>query len=289
MKLQFETLEGVETMKLISSKIEQRSKLALLAVGALIVAPLFSAQTAKAAPPAHAPAWGYRDKNRDNDRSDTGRKRDKNRDKDRDWNRNRDNDPYCDDGHNQNNGGWHNGGYGGGYGNHNSYTITGVVTKEATGNQFWVRADNGQGYLVSTRYQSAVISTGMRVQVTGSFDGTRLNADSVRVLGYAGGNGGYGGGNGGYGGGNGGYGGGYGGGNGGGYQGGWNNGGNEVNFPGYIQSVSYSDGASFLQVRGDNGQIYSVRYRGNNALRRGARVRVIGKYNEGTVWATSVR
>ncbi len=167
------------------------------------------------------------------------------------------------------------------------------MTKDAGGNQFWVRGDNGQGYLVATRYQSAVISTGMRVQVTGSYDGTRLNADSVRVLGYAGGNGGYGGG--GYGGG--GYGGGYGGGNGGGYGGGnggyggggWNNGGNAVNFPGYVQSVGYNDGAAFLQVRGDNGQIYNVRYRGNNTLRRGQRVRVIGKYSDGTIWATSVR
>ena len=76
---------------------------------------------------------------------------------------------------------------------------------------------------------------------------------------------------------------------GGGYQGGWDNRGSDVNFPAYVLSVSYSDGASYLRVRGDNGQTYNVRYRGNIRLRNGQRVRVIGKYNDGTIWATSIR
>ena len=273
-------------MKLISRKIKRASKqgsnLAFLAAGVLAVAPLLTSVAAQAAPPSSAPAWGYRDR-------DDRRDRDDHRDGDRDDRRDRNTDRDRDDWRNRQGGGYNQGGYGGygGYGR-NSITVTGLVTKNATGNQFWVRGDNGQGYLVSTRYQSATISQGIRVQVTGSYDGTYLTASSIRVLGYPSPNAPYGGGYGAP------YGGGYGsppyqGGYNAPYGGTWNNSGNAVNFPGTVQTVGYNDGAAFLQVRGDNGQIYNVRYRGNNALRRGQRVRVVGKYNEGTVWATSVR
>lgn len=302
-------------MKLISSKNERTLKLAVLAVGTLALLPVFSV-TAQADPPSHASAHGYRNK----DKSDKWDK--KNRDHDVDW-RDRDNDDWRnrdrrrdddwrdrnrrdrdDDWRNRNGGyrggynGGYNGGYGGGYnGGHNRYTITGTVTKSAGGNQFWVRGDNGQGYLVVTRSQASVLNEGMRVQVTGQFDGTRIIADSVRALGYASGNnnggvwtrpgGNYGGGYGGY---NPGYNPGYGGYNPG-YNPGYNNGNNSgnINFPGYIQSVSYDNGVATLRVRGDNGQIYNVRIRSNTRFYNGQRVRVIGRYNDGWVWATSVR
>jgi outer membrane lipoprotein SlyB len=292
--------KDVDFMKLISQKIERRIKLALLATGALALLPVFST-SAQADPPSHAPAHGYgkakKDKSekwdkkhrrddvdwRDRDNDDDWRDRDRRRDDD--W-RDRDRRNRDDDWRNRNGG--HNGSYGGGYnGGRSRYTITGTVSKSAGGNQFWVRGDNGQGYLVVTRSQASVINEGMRVQVTGQFDGTRIIADSVRALGYASGNNNGGvwtrpGGN-----------------SGGGYNPGYNPGYNSghnndyssgnVNFPAYIQSVSHDAGVATLRVRGDNGQTYNVRVRSNTRFYNGQRVRVLGRYNDGWVWATSVR
>lgn len=297
-------------MKLISQKIEHRIKLALLATGALAILPAFST-SAQADPPSHAPAHGYykngkKDKSekwdkkhrrgdvdyRDDDRDDDDWRDRNRRGRDEDW-RDRDRRDRRDRNGDWRNNGGYNGSYGGGYnGGRTRYTITGTVTKDAGGNQFWVRGDNGQGYLVVTRSQTSVINEGMRVQVTGQFDGTRIIADSVRTLGYGNNNtnnGGIwtrpGGSN------NGGYNPGYNPGYTPGYTPGRNNdySNGNVSFPGYVQSVSYADGATTLRVRGDNGQIYNVRIRSNTRFYNGQRVRVVGRYNDGWVWATSVR
>lgn len=52
--------------------------------------------------------------------------------------------------------------------------------------------------------------------------------------------------------------------------------------------VSYDEIGRSLQVRGDNGQIYLVRYFGNERFYSGDRVRVVGNAYEGVTTATSV-
>ncbi len=67
-----------------------------------------------------------------------------------------------------------------------------------------------------------------------------------------------------------------------------------INFPGRIEKAATMDkanaagGKAILSVRGDNGQLYSVRYQTNKRFTVGQRVRVVGKMNGGIVYASSI-
>jgi len=57
-----------------------------------------------------------------------------------------------------------------------------------------------------------------------------------------------------------------------------------VDFSGTVQSQR----GNIIQVRGDNGQTYSVRRNNDSTFRNGERVRIVGTDNNGTVQATSI-
>jgi outer membrane lipoprotein SlyB len=66
-------------------------------------------------------------------------------------------------------------------------TVTGVVTRDTPGHDFYVRTDEGQRYLVVTLKQPKEIDIGVRVRITGRYDGNRLSANTndIEVLDYA--------------------------------------------------------------------------------------------------------
>jgi len=59
-----------------------------------------------------------------------------------------------------------------------------------------------------------------------------------------------------------------------------------VNFSGIVESINAADRT--VQIRGDNGQVYTVRYRGPANFKRNDRVRVSGTYANGTTTATTI-
>ena len=118
----------------------------------------FPLVNAQAKPPAHAPAYGYRDKN----------KKDKKDKKDRDYDRDRDDDR--DD-------------------YRNERTLEGVVTRDYVGRTFELRTDAGRS--VTVRVSGAEpnrLSRGDYVRVSGENRNGIFVADNVRILDNRGGN-----------------------------------------------------------------------------------------------------
>jgi hypothetical protein len=157
-------------------------------------APLFGTlATAEAKPPSHAPAWGYRAKQegkkdkykQDKDRDRYGRDDyDQDRyNKDRyyrdDYNRDQyyrgrsdrdryERDRYTRDRHDRD--------------RNDRRTLAGVVTRDLSGDQFEMRADNGRYLRVDARGdEPRRLSRGDRVVVYGRFDSGRFIAQDVRI------------------------------------------------------------------------------------------------------------
>ncbi len=155
----------------------------------------------------------------------------------------------------------HPNGTGVGAGTGQSVSIGGVVTRDRSGNQFTLRADNGQTYRVTTtNREPGWLTNGDRVIVRGRFDARDRDliiatsvdhpAGTVRTN---------------------------------------NTGGNAaVNFFGRVETVSNNGLIRTLRVRGDNGAVYVVTYRNLQTFRVGDRVRVIGTFSNGKVTASSV-
>jgi hypothetical protein len=163
-------------------------------LGLIAGAPLFGTlATAEAKPPSHAPAWGYRakqeggkdkykyDKDRDRyDRDDYDHDRynkdryyrdDYNRDR---YNRDRyerdryDRDRYDQDRYDRD--------------RNDLRTLSGVVTRDLSGDQFEMRADGGRNFRVDARGdEPRRLSRGDRVVVYGRFDNGRFLARDVRI------------------------------------------------------------------------------------------------------------
>ncbi len=131
----------------------------------------------------------------------------------------------------------------------------GTVVSVLSATRLTIRTDDDRTVTVVTTQPFAdTISPGDRVRVAGAINGDFINADRVTVL-------------------------------------------TDVDTApiGDTQTVSFSgtvesvDAVSrLLQVRGDNGQPYLVRYNGVNTFRRNDRVRVVGTYNGDITTASSV-
>lgn len=68
-----------------------------------------------------------------------------------------------------------------------------------------------------------------------------------------------------------------------------NDGGNAsqpVSFSGSVERINAADGT--LQVRGDNGQTYTINFNGARNFKRGDRVNVVGNYRNGVTTATTI-
>lgn len=131
----------------------------------------------------------------------------------------------------------------------------GTVVSVLSATRLTIRADDNRIVtVVTTQPFAATVSPGDRVRVPGAINGDFINADRIIVL-------------------------------------------TDVNTApqGNLQTVSFSgtvesvDTVSrLLQVRGDNGQPYLVRYNGANTFRRNDRVRVVGTYSGDITTASSV-
>jgi hypothetical protein len=158
-------------------------------VGLIAGAPLFGTlATAEAKPPAHAPAWGYRAKQeggKDKDKYDKDRDRYDRDDYDHDrynhdryyrddYNRDRyDRDRYERDRYERDR-----------YDRDRDErrTISGVVTRDLSGDQFEMRSDSGRYFRVDARGdEPRHLSRGDRVNVYGRFDNGRFIAQDVRI------------------------------------------------------------------------------------------------------------
>ena len=136
-----------------STGIAWKKLLQAAALGAFAVAPLAGAMTAQADPPDHAPAWGYRNKDNDNNRR-SGRNNDTNRREFR--------------------------------------TLEGVVTNDGSGNTFTIRTNNSQRILVELdENEPRGLNKGDTVRVSGYFrdrdsndrrDNNVFHANSVTIL-----------------------------------------------------------------------------------------------------------
>jgi len=118
-----------------------------------------------------------------------------------------------------------------------------------------VRGDNGRTYTIDARYRLPYnLSAGDYVRITGTWDGSTVNADQITVLreGYDGG--GY--------------------------------GDRSVDFPGVVTSVDrYRD---TLRVQGENGVTYTVTYTGADQFSTWDKVRVVGTFDGYSVRASAV-
>lgn len=282
-------------MKLIARKNECHAKVVVLTAGALTLLPFVNPTPAQAKPPAQAPAWGYRDKEARRSQGTWYGDHDRNNSEDKcchDPAGNYGNSGYPSGypggygntgGYNYpsygNSGGYNypggygypgtNGGYNGGYNSPASQSVDFQATalRVFARNRLDVRSDSGQVYSVSSDDNySADIHDGDRVRVAGIFTGgNAIRAEKVQLVA----NSGYG------------------------YGSGYGNSGNygssnSVNFGGRVDSVRTDRGVVTLGVRGDNGQLYTVRYYSNAYFGIGERVRVVGSYANGVVNASSV-
>lgn len=225
--------------------------------GALAVAPLLTV-SAQAAPPDHAPAYGYR--NKDNKAKKNKNKnviRDRDRDGYDDRDDDRDGDIDEDDGYDyretpryerrygDNDNRWNTG---------QTRTIRGTVTRRISNTRFEIRSGSTVYTVNSRNNLSTTPNQGDRVEVTGRLTRNNvLRANAVRIL--------------------------------------TNNGGRNgraVNFPATV--ISVSNGRQ-LTVRGDNGRNYVVRIAGNisSNIDRGDRVRIIGRVSNSMVMATQIQ
>ena len=162
-------------LKKLRKRIAQLSTLA--AVGIVGLAPLFGTSApAQAAPPDHAPAWGYRAKGKDNKGKGKKDKHGKRHveGRDDDWDDDRDDDDWRNDD-----------------GEFRSINFSGTVVSLSSRYRLTVRGDNGRTYDVSSRTRlSTSINRGDRVRVTGSADGRLVRADRIVLVDNGGHNGG---------------------------------------------------------------------------------------------------
>jgi len=152
----------------------------------------------------------------------------------------------------------YNGGYNGGSYNNSNIDFYATVLSASSSNRLTVRADDGQTFYVTTRNNySSSVNRGDRVRVVGySTNRNVVSSASVTLVSNNGG------GN---------YGGSY---------------GQTVDFNGTV--VNSNSRGGVVQVRGDNGRTYTVRPNNDSTFNRGERVRVVGTYNNGTIYATSI-
>ncbi len=142
-----------------------RNRFAALAVlGSITGAPFLAlTPSALAAPPDHAPAWGYRNKGNKGKKPKKDKK-DKNRDRD---DRYDDRDDRDDDNRDNRN-----------------VTVFGTVVRDVRGSdRFEVLLDNGRTVQVISRDRdSRRISRGDRVELRGDFENNLFIADRVRIV-----------------------------------------------------------------------------------------------------------
>lgn len=129
----------------------------------------------------------------------------------------------------------------------------GTVTFVQSRYRLTIRGDNGRSYTVNSRLQlSTAINSGDRVRVIGTVNNATITADQVLLLNNQG-----------------------------------TQLGQRIEFTGTVTRVdNYL--VRQLEVRGDNGQIYLVRFRDASNFRRNERVRVIGTLRQGYVEASQV-
>jgi outer membrane lipoprotein SlyB len=155
------------------------------------------------------------------------------------------------------------GGWNGGYpGNNQRIDFQGTALRVYSQYRLDVRGDNGRTYQVTSEDNfSNRINNGDRVRVAGVFTGGNdIRAEKVQLVDDR--NGSWNGSNPGY--------------------------GSLVDFPGRVESSSYNNGVATLRVRGDNGRNYTVYIRSNTRYRNGERVRVVGTFTNGVVYASTV-
>lgn len=202
-------------MQLIDKKTQVKKSLALLTVGALALTPFLNPISVQAAPPDNAPARGYR--------------KDKNDRDNRDGRGNRDRDTR-------------------------NITVQGRVTRDLSGDQFTLRADDGRTYRVISRDEPRRLSDGDRVEVRGWIEGGNFIAERVQVLNNRD----------------------------------WEDRGQNTTISGRV--TTDFQGESF-QMIGDNGRTYIVVSRNEpNRLSRGDTVRVQGRLDRDgrTIFANSI-
>ena len=160
--------ESIHTLATRRSSGAFSKWLAAAALSALAVLPIGSSMTpVQADPPDHAPAWGYRrhdrDDNCDNDRNNR-RHRDRDRDRDRWDNDRRDRDRWDNDRDNDR------------YG-----TVYGVVTNVKSNQRFRMRANGREFDVHSDSRLPRKLDRGDRVRVTGRFDDGNFQASDVDI------------------------------------------------------------------------------------------------------------
>ena len=152
-------------MKMIIGKNQGQKTLAVLTIGALSIAPLLTAVSAQADPPRHAPAWGYRNVDRDDDDDDDKKKGGHDK-KDHDKkDRDKKDDDHGKKDHDKRN-----------------VTLRATVTSNLQGDQFTIRTDKGTSYRVIARDEPGRLSAGDLVELRGWVENNYFIANSVKLL-----------------------------------------------------------------------------------------------------------
>jgi len=282
-------------MKTINTRFDWSKPLSIsLVTGAIIIAPILTVADAQAAPPDRIPSDVYRGNNRNNNRDnnndyvtltgvvtrdvrgsqflfrgDDGRNYIADIDRGREPGRLSVGDRVEVRGRldnalvqnatvrilsNSNNGN----DYGdGSYGGQRTVNFPGTVVRVNSKNTLRVRGDNGQEYEITTKDRLASsIRDGSRVRVSGQANGFYVTGAYVTGEGSADV-----------------------------YRRDDNNSSaGNIDFNGTVESTSLTS----FRVRGDNGQVYEVQYRGSILLRRDQRVRVRGTFDGRIVTASNV-